>query len=71
VERNAKDKEWLDSWWGYTPEDMEGLRRDYSALAKILHRVESFDLLEGGALAVAIARVQAEEIRRGDRGKAA
>ncbi|MHB8833433.1 MAG: hypothetical protein ACYC9V_09700 [Desulfobacteria bacterium] len=69
-ERNAKDKEWIDSWWGYDPEDMEGLRKDYSALARILRRVGSFDLLEGGPLAVAIARVQAEEIRRGPHRKA-
>ena len=53
-ERNAEDKKWLTRQWRV--ELAEGVSEGYLKLAKALRRVESFDLLEGGVLAVAIVR---------------
>ncbi|MHB1011653.1 MAG: hypothetical protein ACYC37_01890 [Desulfobacteria bacterium] len=70
ADSNAVFKDVLEMW-SEDPIDQKGIKKLYFRLAKALRRLDSFEDLPGGAVAVAIARVKPEDLRRGSRRKAA
>jgi hypothetical protein len=70
AEHNAVTQSRLELW-EEDPIDQLGIAKQYLATANELRGVESFYDISGGPLAVAIASVKPEDIRRGSRRKAA
>lgn len=63
TERASRNKARLEPW-GDTPTDRQGIARCYREVSKELRRIESFEELPGGVMAVAIAGVATKDRAR-------